>query len=383
MLRLRVLIAVIAVAALGQLGFSIAKAEFFRASLPPAAANAFLGYVLIALSAGIACVTALLMTWRAGRRADARLLALFLALVALFWGSLLQFIEMGFTVSDGRQEISVAATVSSTVSTVVLGSWLLAATTFLNFSAVFPTDTGRPAWLTDRRIWLVPVALTALSAVYSVLDALRLAPDPTRLPGPLVKYFIAPVLLVLLVAWPIASVLFAFRLLLRNYRRATQFERWRALWVVAGCTAALALIVLIAALTSFDILPDDPAVITTVLVVLPSVALLIVVLSLAIAVFYAGTFDPSLVIRKTTIYGVSGVLLTGLFALVENVISGTLARWLHLPASVSTVAASMAVALAIGPLRKLLAPMDRGSKQPQKVIDAPASIAGPPPAGDA
>ncbi|HSL72458.1 MAG TPA: hypothetical protein VK864_19575, partial [Longimicrobiales bacterium] len=192
------LIALVAMAALGQLGFSIAKAEFFRASLPPAAANAFLGYVLIALSAGIACVTALLMTWRAGRRVDARLLALFLALVALFWGSLLQFIEIGVTVADGRQEISVTATVSSTVSTVVLGSWLLAATTFLSFGAVFPTDAARPGWLTDRRIWLVPVALTALSAVYSVLDALRFAPDPTRLPGPLVKYFIAPVLLVLL-----------------------------------------------------------------------------------------------------------------------------------------------------------------------------------------
>jgi hypothetical protein len=104
-------------------------------------------------------------------------------------------------------------------------------------------------------------------------------------------------------------------------------------------------------LAMFDLVPDNPKAIAFVIVVLPSIAPLVIVLSLAVAVFYTGTFDPGLVIRKTTIYASVGVVATGLFALVENLISNTLARWLHLPNSVSTFAGSIAVALAIVPLR--------------------------------
>jgi hypothetical protein len=115
-----------------------------------------------------------------------------------------------------------------------------------------------------------------------------------------------------------------------------------------------------------------------VLVVLPSLAPFVIVLALAVAVFYSGTFDPSLVIRKTTVYASVGVVATGVFALVENLISGTLARWLHLPNSVSTIAASIAVAFAVVPLRDRVTRM-----MERRAPSGEATPAAPPPIQDA
>ena len=80
-------------------------------------------------------------------------------------------------------------------------------------------------------------------------------------------------------------------------------------------------------------------------------------LAITVAVFYSGVFDPRLVIQRTTAYAALGILLAGLFALVENLISSTFTRWLNLPGSVATVIASMTVAAALLPLQKYVVPM--------------------------
>jgi hypothetical protein len=145
-------------------------------------------------------------------------------------------------------------------------------------------------------------------------------------------------------------------MLILNYRAAAVHERSRALWVVAGFTVALVIVLVTAGFAVFGLLPDSPQAIAFLLIVLPSLAPLALVLSLMVAVFYTGAFDPRLVIRRTTAWGACGLLLTGLFALVENVISATISRWLHLPENVGTMVASMAVALAFVSLQKYVFP---------------------------
>ncbi len=352
----RVLIALIAAGALVQLGISIARAAHFRAQLPPDAGNVFLGYALLALTAGVACITALLMVWRAGHRADARFLALFLAIVALFWGSLIQFLHVSVGVANGKQQVDVGVTLSSAYTGAILGAWVLGAAALLHFGAVFPTDVKRPRWLTDRRIWLVPLLLAALDGLITTADVLNVGINPAQMPKPAlivaVAYLIVGHLLI-----PIALMLFGIGLLLRNYRLASRADRDRALWILAGFAAALGVLVVgIVFGQVIDTLPATASLVTLTMIVIPALAPLVIVLCMGIAVFYAGVFDPGLVIRRTTMYALLGLLATGLFALVENVITATLTEWFDLPASVGTFAGSIAVALAIIPLRERLKP---------------------------
>ena len=78
---------------------------------------------------------------------------------------------------------------------------------------------------------------------------------------------------------------------------------------------------------------------------------LIIVISVAIAVFYDGAIDPELVIKKTAVYGALGALLAFLFAGIEGVASSAVTERLGLPASTGAWLASGTVALAFGPLR--------------------------------
>ena len=353
---IRLLIAVSAVASLVLLGASIAEIESFRSSLPEIGANVFLGYVLAAITAGIACVLALVMVWRVGTRSEARFLALFLSLLAFLWGALFRFLQVKSGFTNGRQDLNISITVAGFWPPAMLCAAVLAAAAFLSFAASFPTDSGRPRWLTDSRIWVIALVIAALDFIPTYLELLGISGEwILRIPKPLmiaaVSYLLATHLLL-----PIAATVFGVFLLVWNYRKAQKAERRSGAVVVAGFVGALGILLIAALLAIFELGPeDDPAGFTFILVVLPSIAPLVIVLALAVAVFYTGTFEPSLVIRKTTVYALVGVVATGVFALVENLISGTLARWLHLPNSVSTIAASIAVALVVVPLRDKLA----------------------------
>ena len=84
----------------------------------------------------------------------------------------------------------------------------------------------------------------------------------------------------------------------------------------------------------------------------------ILVLCLAVAIFYRGAIDPALVIRKSTLYGALGVIFIVLFAGIENLIEETVEQRLGLPGMAGSLIAAGGVALALIPLhnkfRKLL-----------------------------
>jgi len=76
------------------------------------------------------------------------------------------------------------------------------------------------------------------------------------------------------------------------------------------------------------------------------------VASVAFSVFYHGALDSALILRRTALYGILALALTTLFAVIETVASNDLAAMLGVSQSLGTVAASVSVALAFGPLRK-------------------------------
>jgi hypothetical protein len=375
----RGLIALVAVAGLVLLGSSIAEIETFRNQVPEIASNVFLGYVLAGITAGLACLLALVIVWRISARSDARFLALFLSLLAFFWGALFRFLQVKYAVVNGKQELTLGITVDGIWPAALLSAAVMAAAAFLSFAAEFPTDASRPRWLTNSRIWRTALVIAAIDFVPTGLELIGVMGEwVAHLPKAVVVSLIAYLLATHLVL-PIAAIVLGVFLLAWNYRKAGKAERRSGAVVVAGFTAALTILLIATLVAFFELAPeDDPTAFTFVLVVLPSLAPLVIVLALALAVFYTGTFDPSLVIRKTTVYAAIGVVATGVFALVENLISATLARWLHLPNSVSTIAASIAVAFAVVPLRdRLVRFVERPSPS------AAATPAGHPPVQDA
>jgi hypothetical protein len=349
---IRVLTAAVSIAALVLLASSIAEIESFRSNVPEIASNVFLGYVLAGITAAIACLLALVVVWKVSGRSDARFLALFLAMLAFFWGALFRFLQVKYGVVNGKQELSVSVTVGGFWPPAMLSAAILGAAAVRRFGAGFPTDAGRPRWLTNQRIWLTALTIAAIDVLPTYLERFGGTVEwIARLPKPIIIGAVGYLLVTHLVL-PIAAIVLGVFLLVWNYRKAERAERRSGAVVVVGFTAALAILLIATLVAIFELAPeDDPTAFTFVLVVLPSLAPFVIVLALALAVFYTGTFDPSLVIRKTTVYALVGVVATGVFALVENLISGTLARWLHLPNSVSTIAASIAVAFAVVPLR--------------------------------
>lgn len=75
---------------------------------------------------------------------------------------------------------------------------------------------------------------------------------------------------------------------------------------------------------------------------------------IAAGVLYRGAFDPGLVIRRTTVYGALGVLLTMLFAVVEEVTAERLFQQAGLPDSLGAALAAVVVVAIFRPVRDRL-----------------------------
>lgn len=83
----------------------------------------------------------------------------------------------------------------------------------------------------------------------------------------------------------------------------------------------------------------------------PSLVLLFV-FSLALSVFYKGAVDPRLAIRRTTMLGLTALVLTALVVGLESFVASHFAAWLKLPAHTGTAFAGVTVALCFGPMRR-------------------------------
>ncbi|MBS0664535.1 MAG: hypothetical protein JSR48_14810 [Verrucomicrobia bacterium] len=84
----------------------------------------------------------------------------------------------------------------------------------------------------------------------------------------------------------------------------------------------------------------------------PLALALLFVASLALSVFYKGTVDPRLAIRRTTLLGTTALLLTTLAVALEVFVASRLAAWLPLPAHTGSLCAGVTVALCFGPMRR-------------------------------
>ncbi|MEX2285025.1 MAG: hypothetical protein WEE89_21235 [Gemmatimonadota bacterium] len=293
-----------------------------------------------ALPAAAAALLAVLLGWRAGSRADARRLALFLALLAFWWGSFqpAEFRIVGYEPPPPPFSWSSALLAG--------GRWVaftLAMGAFLSFATVFPSD-ARQTRLTQRQIW-IPTIVVALGS--AVLLPLSTVPVPSRA---MTVLFVAAMLPAYLF-----YALFLFlgvRAMLHNYRKASDADRQRGLWLMAGFTCASAVFALIVVVQGVSWFVLDHL-LTSFLVdmILPSLAPLVILVSIFIAVFYTGTFDARLIIKKTSLYSILGLILVGTFALVENVVTAAASRWFHLPADLGTFIGAIAVALVAAPLR--------------------------------
>lgn len=298
----------------------------------------------------LAAAIVLALVWRASERADARALAWFLAFLTNF-SSAESVQELGLLPPTEAARIAVGVFDSAI--------WWLALAAFLRFSVIFP----RPLAVADFRMaGLAPWRRHLLNPRVVWGGAALLAPLSFGIgrfvggelwSGPLLAVQLAAFLLFLALVfgflWGIEQGVRHLRI---GYRIVGAADRRRILWVVLGFSLAMWAIfiglaglvpVALAAVAASDgwVLPVLPFL---VIVVAP----LVIVVFLAVAIFYDGAIDPALVIRRTALYGAFGVVLTFLYAGVENVVSSALAERLGLPERSASWIAAGAVALVFG-----------------------------------
>jgi hypothetical protein len=114
-----------------------------------------------------------------------------------------------------------------------------------------------------------------------------------------------------------------------NYRSGDADVRRKVLWFLAAAIAA-AVLTVVSLLVKLVLGDDAPETLLTVVgVSLYSLNSLSIFVCIAAAVFYAGAISPSLVIRKTVVYGLTTTLLLFVFATVEVFLHHQIVHFLH------------------------------------------------------
>ncbi|NJD11692.1 MAG: hypothetical protein FIB01_15070 [Gemmatimonadetes bacterium] len=151
---------------------------------------------------------------------------------------------------------------------------------------------------------------------------------------------------------PLLGIGLGIRNLASGFHLASPADRRRVLWLVAGVSAS-GWMVLGSVLGGFlAVLMDLPDRVGDIFVVLLVLAPAVLVVGCAVAIFYAGSLDPGLVLRRSTVYGALGALGLLLFAGLEEVLSSWVALRLGLPGLVGSLLAGSLAAGVMIPLRK-------------------------------
>jgi hypothetical protein len=327
-------------------------------------------FALTALTALAACGLALLLLWKAPDRPDARALALFLGFLAIFWGSVFRFMEVGSTSDSLSVNVNYG---SGWVSQSALAALLLASAAFLRFSALFPrrvtpdrlprprfpvarwAGAVRRAFLRPGVVWGSAV-LVYLAQRYGPGLAMRVSgpPEAGEMPPPL---FLAALVgaLFLLAGYALFCMVLGARNLRLSHRLATPEERPRTLWVVTGFTAASWMVVGGVGLVGLSLLPGfDSGLLSAAIPLALVLAPLVLVIGASIGILYSGAIDPALALERSTLYGVLGAIGVVAFAGLENAVSEAVEEWLGLPGAVGSTLAGGLVALALIPLRNVM-----------------------------
>lgn len=347
------------------------------------------GYSVSALTALVACGLAALMLWKASDRPEGRALTLFLAFLALFWGSLFRFLNVNATPDSLEVTLSYS---SGWVSQTGLLSFLLTFAAFLRFSAVFPARLTadrlpdprlkrftlaraarrvRVAFLQPAVPWLAAATVYLLQRyVPRVLQSVTgLSPSEEQIPRALLLGFL--VAIVLMAVFAVLAMGLGARNLATSYRLADREERSRVLWVVAGFVSAWWMVVGAAGLmTVAALLPGESDLLAAALPLAIFLGPLMIVLGAAVGILYSGAIDPALALEKSAIYGALGVLAVVAFAAVENVVSELVEAWLQLPGFVGPMAAGGLVAMALLPLRGILRKWIDRSRSPADIPES-------------
>jgi hypothetical protein len=322
----------------------------------------FVGYALSAFTALLACGLAAFLLIKAADRTDARLLTLFLAFLAFYWGSLFRFMNIEATENSVNLQIQYG---DGWISQSAVAAFVLAVAAFVHFSIRFPAalTPDRLARAGRLRAWrgatLNPLFLWG-SAIVLILTA-RFVPDvaasllglraETAAPPPPAMVSIVAAIAVLCLAYVIAGVILGTINLRTSYRIATAQERKRVLWVVSGFMVAAFMLLAAGGLIVLVAATDIPAPIFGVAGPLIVLAPLVLVTCAAIGVLYAGAIDPALVLRRSTVWGALAAIGLVLFTAIENALSALIEQRLGLPGFVAAVAAGLIVTVVLIPVR--------------------------------
>jgi hypothetical protein len=277
------------------------------------------------------CIT-WLIAWRGGR--NSANLAIALALVAININGALYFSleQLGHT------DDALAFVVNTL-------TYFLGATLFLRATQQFPRAISPERLAVSPTIWgrrkpprtlltwlLKPVVLWPVVAVLTLAD--------TLLPGSLVSQVTRLCII------GVGIVYFYV-----NYRGGDDEARRKVLWFLAWAVAAAVISLVILAVSAA--LGRDGSdllrfVLNVTLSLLDNLAQLVCV---AAAVFYAGAISPSLVIRKTVVFGLTTALLLFVFASVEVYLHHLIVHSLHVTDTLASSLIGGAFGLTFHPVK--------------------------------
>ena len=328
-------------------------------------------YCVPPLTVLAACLVAVPLVLKAQRLVEARALALFLAFMALFWGTVFSFF---YFLPSEPGNIAFGSHVGQGASAWTYTWYVLAIVAFLRFSVLFPqpldaNQLGAKSrfapFQTLRRLSMEPAAVWAVGAALILVMA---APNVggTWSPRTATPVDVTWTVWWITIGWrivlgyvivPLSMMVFGVLNLFLGLRTATGMDRRRSLWVFAGFAVALWMVLVAVTLLFIGDLPDAVSIWGVPLFLF---APLVIVTCLFVAVFYRGDIDPALVIKRSTVYGTLGVAFVVLFAVAESLVSDLLVDRLGLPdAAGGALLGGLAAAVVIPFRRRLTAWVDR------------------------
>lgn len=201
--------------------------------------------------------------------------------------------------------------------------------------------------LDGRRLWswLFGIALVAEAGVLS-------APALRRLAGGSGPGF--PLHKLALIGLILLGLTICVANLRTGYRLSGEVGRRRIYWVLEGLLAGTVVLALASALKILQMagMIEIASRIWYPLAALGSV--LLIILFVAVAMFYAGALDPALAIRRTAATGLVGLAMVFIFAITQQLVQELLVAWLGMSDRAGGMATGGVVALSFEPVQRRL-----------------------------
>ena len=220
------------------------------------------------------------------------------------------------------------------------GGWPLLFASLTAIALVFPH--GRPATPRLRRwlhVWIAAVVVALAIGPYSQEPYAPPYEDVERLPGPAALAWLQPLVLLAMVA----CILAAARSVRQRLKASRGIERQQLRWLAYA--AALIPLALVAGFVVSLVAETDDESLSALAAALPGVG---IPAAIAVAVSRYRLYDIDRLVNRTLVYATLTALLAIAFGLV-SVLAGLIAGG---DGRLQTAAATLAVAVAFGPLRR-------------------------------